>query len=59
MFKNNLLCGKRISLNPFRVSDVEKVIGWQFDEYYARHLDAQPLKPKREEDIRKWMEDDS
>ncbi|WP_226676747.1 GNAT family N-acetyltransferase [Rossellomorea aquimaris] len=50
-----LLTGKRIDLTGFQEEDISSIKKWNQNEEVQRLLDALPLKPKSEEEIKKWM----
>lgn len=59
MLNGSLLSGKKIALGAFREEDIKTIIQWHTDEIVMRNLDALPVKPKQEKEIKKWLEESS
>ncbi|KON89493.1 GNAT family acetyltransferase [Sporosarcina globispora] len=57
MFSRTILSGKEIMLGSFIEEDIKKIIQWHTDEKIMRNLDALPVKPKQETEIKKWLDE--
>ncbi|WP_394136704.1 GNAT family N-acetyltransferase [Cytobacillus oceanisediminis] len=59
MLSGKILSGKDIALGAFNGEDIKKIIQWYTDEKIMRNLDALPVKPKQETEIKKWLDESS
>ncbi|MCS0672646.1 GNAT family N-acetyltransferase [Cytobacillus firmus] len=57
VISSTILSGKRIILGSFIEDDIKKVIQWHADENIMRNMDALPVKPKQEMEIKKWVDE--
>lgn len=53
MLSSTILSGENIILGSFIDDDIKKIIDWHADEKIMRNLDALPVKPKQETEIKK------
>jgi len=58
MLPNNLLRGQKVRLTAFREADYAAMVEWFQDPYFLRHLDAVPVRPQTEAQVRKKFEDE-
>ncbi|WP_315900295.1 GNAT family protein [Cytobacillus firmus] len=57
MLSRTVLSGENIILGSFIDEDIKKIIEWHADEKIMRNLDALPVKPKKETEIKKWLDE--
>ncbi|MGN7176366.1 GNAT family N-acetyltransferase [Paenibacillus sp. FSL R5-0490] len=57
MISSTILSGRKIILGAFLEDDIQKIIQWRADEKIMRNLDALPVKPKQETEIKKWLDE--